>query len=373
MPTADLSVVIANRNHARHLPRALDAVLAQSVRPREVIVLDDASTDDSLRVLDGYARRYDCVRVVRNECHLGVTETYNRGFALATGEYVLPGGADDYILPGFVEKAMRGFARYPRAGVCVAFGSCTEGDGGPLVVNDPGWCDRPTYFSPEELCRRLWHTLPVSAIVMRRDALVAAGGYRPELRWYSDWFAFLVVAFRHGVFHLPETLGVHVLHPNSYAANAREGEENVHILGSLLERLNSPEYADVAPYFRRNGAACHFGPDLLRAAARRPDRHEPRVLGFLSGFTPDVYESLAADADLAVRELAAVFMQDPWRELIARRADLEAENRRLVEEIQLTRLRAAPPGVFGKLRWAGGLLRRRLRKAVGLHPAGRFR
>jgi hypothetical protein len=373
MPTADLSVVMANRNHARFLPRALGAVLSQSMRPREVIVLDDDSTDDSLRVLEDYAQRFECLRVVRNERHLGVAATYNRGFALATGTYILPGAADDYVLPGFVARAMAQLARHPQAGVCVGFGSCTEGDDGPLVVNDPGWCDRPTYFSPEEVCRRLWHTLPVSAIVVRRDALLAAGGYRPELAWYSDWFAFLVIAFRCGVIHIPETLGIHVTRPKSYAANSHGRPENVRILGSLLDALLSPEYADVAPYFRRNGAACHLGPELLRAAARRDDRMDPRVLGFLTGFAPQVCESLAADSDPAVRELASVFLQEPWRELIQRRADLEAENRRLIEEIQLTRLRAAPPGTIGKLRWAAELLRRRLRKAVGLHPAGRFR
>jgi hypothetical protein len=240
-------------------------------------------------------------------------------------------------------------------------------------MNDPGWCEGPTYFQPEELCRRVWHTLPASAIVVRRDALLAAGGYRPELAWYSDWFAFLVIAFRHGAVHIPETLGIHVNHPGSYATNARTRENNVRILGTLLDLLTSPEYADVAPYFRRNGAACHFGPDLLRAAARRPDRREAYVLGLLVGFTPQVYERLAEDTDPAVRELATTFLQDPWRELIARRGDLEVENRRLVEEIQLTRLRAAPPGAIGKLRWAAGLVRRRLRKAVGLHPAGRSR
>jgi glycosyltransferase involved in cell wall biosynthesis len=373
MRTADLSVVMANRNHARHLPRALDAVLSQSLPPREVIVLDDDSTDDSVKVLEGYARRFPCVRVVRNERHLGVPATYNRGFALATGRFVLAVAADDYLLPGFVAKAMAEFARHPRAGLCVGHGSCTEGDGGPLIVNDPGWCERPTYFTPEELCRRVWHTLPVSALITRRDALLAAGGYRPELAWYSDWFVNLVVAFRHGVVHIPETLGVHVVNPDSYSANSRAGAENVRVLGALLDLLTSREYTDVAPYFRRNGAACHFGPDLVRAAARRPDRGEPRILGFLAGFAPDVYERLAEDTDPAVRELAAVLLEDPWRELIARRADLEAENRRLVEEIQLTRLRAAPPGALGKLRWAAGLLRRRLRKAVGLHPAGRFR
>ena len=116
-----------------------------------------------------------------------------------------------------------------------------------------------------------------------------------------------------------------------------------------------------------------WGPTCFRAAARRPDRHDPRILGLLAGFAPEEYERLALDDDAAVRELAGVFLQAPWCDVIARRADLEAETARLVEEIQLTRLRAAPPGAMGKLRWAAGLMRRRIRKAVGLHPAGRFR
>jgi glycosyltransferase involved in cell wall biosynthesis len=373
MPTADLSVVMANRNHARLLPRALDAVLSQSIQPRELIVLDDDSTDDSVRVLEGYAHRHPMVRLIRNETHLGVTATYNRGFVLASGRYLLHIAADDYLLPGFIEKAMRLFTIHPTAGLCVANGSCTTGDDGPLVVNDPGWCDRPTFFSPEDLCRRLWHTLPVSALIIRRDAALAAGGFLPRLAWYSDWFMDLVVAFRFGVIQIPETLGVHVVHSTSYSASARAGPEHIRVLGALLDYLTSPDYADVAPYFRRNGAACHFGPDLLRAAALREDRFKPEVLGLLTGFDLNVYERLAQDADPAVQELATVFLRDPWRELINRRADLEAENRRLVEEIQLTRLRAAPPGTIGKLKWAARLMRRRIRKAVGLHPAGRYR
>jgi glycosyltransferase involved in cell wall biosynthesis len=373
MPIADLSVVIANRNHARHLPRALDAVFSQSVKPREIIVIDDASTDNSREIIERYSHRYPSLRVELSESRRGVPASYNRGFALAMGESVLPGAADDYILPGFIEKAMVEFERHPQAGMCVAHGSCTEGDDGPLIKNDPGWCEQPTFFTPEELCRLVWHNLPVSAIIVRRDALLEAGGYRPELAWYSDWFAFLVVAFRHGAIHLPETLGIHVLNPESYASNGKHGPENIAILDVLLSLLVAPEYADVAPYFRRNGAACHFGPDLIRAATRRDDFREDTILGFLAGFAPQVYERLALDSDSRVRELATVFLQAPWHEVLARRADLEAENRRLIEAIQLTRLRAAPPGTLGKLGWAAGLLRRRLRKALGLHPAGRFR
>ncbi len=156
-------------------------------------------------------------------------------------------------------------------------------DDGPLIVNDPGWSEQPTYLNPEELCRRLWHGLPVSANAVRRDELLAAGGYRPELAWYSDWFAYLVVAFQCGIVHIPETLGIRVLNRGSYETNRKEGEENVHLLGNLLDLLTSPGFADVAPFFRRNGAACHLGSDLIRAAARRSDARDPGVLAFLSG------------------------------------------------------------------------------------------
>jgi glycosyltransferase involved in cell wall biosynthesis len=373
MPSAALSVVMANRNHARYLPRALEAVLSQSLAPREVIVLDDASTDDSLKILERFASRFPTLRIVRNESQQGVTATYNRGFALACGRYLQPIAADDYLLRGFIEKAMQQFGRHPDAGVCTAFGSTTEGEDGPLIVNDPGWCRHPTFFSPESFCRRLRHSLPVSALILRRDAALTAGSFRPELAWYSDWFMDLVVAFRHGLIHLPETLGIHVVHADSYSSNARSGPENIRALGALLDCLISPEFADVALFFRRNGVACHLGIDLFRAAASRPDRLDPRILGLLTGFAPAAYERLAQDGDPAVGELARVFLQSPWRDLIARRADLEAENGRLIEEIQLTRLRTAPPGAIGKLRWAAGLMRRRIRRAVGLHPAGRFR
>jgi glycosyltransferase involved in cell wall biosynthesis len=374
MPSADISVVIANRNHARRLPRALDAVLSQSAPAREIIILDDDSSDDSVPLLESYSRRYASIRFLRNESHLGVTGSYNRGFALATGTFIVPTAADDYLLPGFFEQAMAEFARFPEAGLCCAYGSCTDGDEGPLIVNDPGWSEAPVHLSPPEVCRRLRHGLPSSAVALRRDELIAAGGLRAELAWYSDWFAYLVVAFRRGAIHIPRTLGVRVHRPGSYETNAAPGAENVRILSDLLRLLLSPEFADVAPFFRRSGVACRFGADWLRAAAARPDAQEPQVLAYLMGLPLEVYAQLALhDANPAVRACASVFLQEPWRDLLERRADLEAENQRLVEEIQLTRLRAAPAGVLGKVQWAARLARRRLRRAMGLHPAGRYR
>lgn len=365
MRTADLSVVLANYNHARYLPRALDAILSQSVRPRQVLVIDDASTaDDSRDVLDAYARREPVIHVVHNETNLGVIPTYNKGIGLTSSEYLLLTAADDYLLPGCVEKSLDILTRHPRAGLCFAYDSFRVGDDGPLEPNPSGWCDRPAYFPPDDVCRLLRHVIPGHAVVCRREPLVTAGGYLPDLAWYSDWFAFLTVAFRHGACHVPEPLAVRVLLPGSYSAGARPGPRHVEVLGGFLTRVTSPAYADVAPYFRRNGAATFFGTDLVRAAAGRLDRWTPDVLGLLNGFPPEQYEELLIDPDPAVRELAAFFLGPFWRAAAEKRARKENEITLLREELERTRAKVPPPGAVGKLRWLAGLVTRRFRRAA---------
>ena len=57
METPSLSVILPNYNHSAYLPRALDALLAQTVQPMEMIVIDDCSTDDSLAVAKGWIEK----------------------------------------------------------------------------------------------------------------------------------------------------------------------------------------------------------------------------------------------------------------------------------------------------------------------------
>lgn len=360
MTPADLSVVIPNYNHARFLPRALDAILAQSLPPREVIVLDDASTDDSVSVIERYARKQPAVRLVRHERNLGVVAGLNRGTELATSTYLHLAAADDYVLPGFYEKAFAQLARHPEAGLCWAYDSCQHGEDGPLDPNPSGWPDRPGYYTPDDVCRLLRHTIPGHPSIVRRDLLLAQGGFAPDLKWYCDWFALLTVAFRRGVCHVPEMLSIRVLMPGNYSAAARPGEQNVAILGRFLDHITAPAFADVAPYFRRNGAATFFGTDLVRAAAARPDRWHPDVLGFLNGFTPDQYAELLTDPDPAVRELAGFFLGPFWREAAEKRTQKENEIVLLRDELERTRAKVPPTGAVGKLRWLGGLVRKRL-------------
>ena len=119
-----LSVVVANYNQAHYLPGTLEELENQSVRPLEVIVVDDASTDDSRAVVEDFIATYSYVRLVQQEKNLGVNATFNRGMEEATGDYVYFFSADDHVTPDFAKTYLSLLAAHPQAEIGRA--SCRE-------------------------------------------------------------------------------------------------------------------------------------------------------------------------------------------------------------------------------------------------------
>lgn len=93
-----ISVALPVYNGERHLPEALDSILAQTLRDFELIAIDDGSTDGSLAILREYERRDSRVRVITRE-NKGLSSTLNEGIDLARGAWVARMDADDIALP----------------------------------------------------------------------------------------------------------------------------------------------------------------------------------------------------------------------------------------------------------------------------------
>jgi len=285
MKLPSLSVVVPNFNHARHLPRCLGALLVQSVPPTQIVVVDDGSTDDSVEVIRGLARQNPSVRLLQNERNLGVTAAVNRGVEAAAGDFVYLQGADDEILPGFIEKTLRLLAEHPKAGLACTIGDWRELHTGIHWHMGLGMTDHPAFLDPSEVLRlekrgRLF--IPGHTAVYRRDALIRAGILIAGLRHYSDWFSTLVVAFRHGICVVPEPLAIFNIESDTYyQRNRRNRESNEAAIEHALELLHEPAYADVAGPFRDSAALYVCGLGMLRVLSRHAAyRHflTPRLL-----------------------------------------------------------------------------------------------
>lgn len=107
------SIVIPTYNYGRYVGRAIDSALACRGPAREVIVVDDGSTDDTTAVLQAYGSQIIACR----QANQGVSVARNRGIAAASGEFVVCLDADDTLLPEALETFAAVIENHPAVGL----------------------------------------------------------------------------------------------------------------------------------------------------------------------------------------------------------------------------------------------------------------
>jgi glycosyltransferase involved in cell wall biosynthesis len=265
---AKVSVVVPNYNYARFLRERLRSIAEQTVPVYEILVLDDASTDDSLEVLaDLQATLPVPVRVLAGARNSGsVFRQWQRGVELARGDFVWIAEADDLADRTFLERVLPPLV----AGDAVmAYAQSRQIDAnGQVVANDyldyvgefgaDRW--RAPFVAPldEELERGLAvkNTIPnVSAAVFRRsvlrDVLTRHIDAICDYRIAGDWLAYLRVLEQGPLAFVPDALNLH-----------RRHAQGVTLGGELLPHLR--EVMRVQQYVRTH----HAISDIARAQAR---------------------------------------------------------------------------------------------------------
>ncbi len=96
-----VSVTVVTHNSSRFIGHCLDALLAQSYRPLEVIVVDNASQDQSKSILARYTER---IHLIENDSNAGFAAAQNRAIAASHGQWILTLNPDVLVQPGFVER-----------------------------------------------------------------------------------------------------------------------------------------------------------------------------------------------------------------------------------------------------------------------------
>jgi glycosyltransferase involved in cell wall biosynthesis len=98
-----VSVIIVNYNYGRFLKDATQSVISQSYPNIQLIIVDDASNDDSSVVLEEISRNHSQVKIIRREENGGQSVATRTGFEASSGDYVVFLDADDILFPNFVE------------------------------------------------------------------------------------------------------------------------------------------------------------------------------------------------------------------------------------------------------------------------------
>ena len=292
-----ISVILPCYNHARFVEAALRALWSQSAPATEIIVIDDASTDDSLAVVRCFAADHPGVRLLVNSENLGVIPAQKRALATARGHYVYFAAADDLVLPGFFALALQMLAAHPQVGLFCGDTVLVDGESGarhglrPAVSPSHDAC-----AVDAEDCRRMLRRfdnwMVTGSSLIRRDALDDAGGLDETLGSFADGYLLRKIALKRGFCYAPRPVAIWRIFASGVS---RQSSLNVQKATEILRSIPARIAADPAfPewYPALFGARWRFASSRLALEAR-PIHY-------------DLLDAMAADSPLDRRMLGAL-------------------------------------------------------------------
>ena len=207
MPTPAVSVVVPNFNYARYLPQRIESVLNQTFTDFEVILLDDASTDNSVEVMRRYAETDSRIsRIEVNATNSGSPFLqWERGVKLARGRYIWIAEADDFADPAFLASCMRALECNRNVVVAFTMSEMWLGDNA-LIPNslekdaDPDG-STSVYCGRSYLVSKMHNTNAIYNASMAVFKKAAVNGFKlniyRNMRYIGDW-AFWCEMMLHG-------------------------------------------------------------------------------------------------------------------------------------------------------------------------------
>lgn len=194
-----VTVVIPCYNYGRFLPDAVSGALDQQGVDVDVVIVDDASTDDSAAVATRLARSDDRVQVLVHDRNRGHIATYNDGLARARGDYVTLVSADDVLTRNALTRAASLMEYHPSVGLVYGYAR-SFGDAVPATSDRVrNWSVYPGQQWLGLAARRGRCFISSPEAVMRRAALEEAGGYDARLPHSADFDMWLRTAARWNV------------------------------------------------------------------------------------------------------------------------------------------------------------------------------
>ena len=211
-----VSVILPAFNAERFVAEAVDSILGQSLAEFELIAIDDGSTDTTGSLLAARAAHDPRIRIIARG-NRGLTRSLNEGLETARADYVAIMNADDVSLPERLATQAAFLDLHPAV---AAVGSQTrlmlaDGKAGPATSLPE---------SPAAIRSFLLRASALAhpAVMLRRQAVLDAGGYRAQIEPAEDYDLWLRLAERHDLANLPDVLLHYRVHAGQSTARAYE-------------------------------------------------------------------------------------------------------------------------------------------------------
>lgn len=238
---AQVTVLMAVYNGEKYLQEAVDSILRQTHTDFEFLIVDDASIDDTPRLLAGCQEKDPRIKVLRNEKNLGLGASLNLGLKVARGRYIARMDADDISLEHRLEKQVRCFAEHAGLGAVASWARQIDERGENL-----GQWASP--LDPEEIYYLLnfRNCLTHSTVMFRKNIVSRLGGYNENICRAQDYELWYRLSKVTKIFQVQEVLVLWRKTSENISSRAREEQDQtvMELVKKNLESLANSSLKD---------------------------------------------------------------------------------------------------------------------------------
>ena len=207
-PTIKVSVVLCTYNGAKYIQEQLDSIINQTYPVYELLIFDDVSTDNTVEIVNQYAKKHSFIKVSVNEKNLGYTKNFEQALQAATGDAVSICDQDDVWIKDKLERMMNAWDTKHPLIYCNSYifsGDVPQQPKGPVFRMFEGTDARKVFLA---------NTISGHAIVCRKDFIKLVVPFSKDAMY--DWWMGVVAAYNGGVQHYDKVL----VYQRSHADNS---------------------------------------------------------------------------------------------------------------------------------------------------------
>jgi glycosyltransferase involved in cell wall biosynthesis len=218
LPKTSVSIIIPTYQRPDFVAVALDALLAQTRPPDEIIVVDDGSTDHTADVLRRYATHVR-IRIIR-QSNQGRGAARNAGLNAAAGDWIILHDDDDWLPPRSIERRLVWAVQHPTADVI--YGETAAMDAAGAITRFTGG-NRARPVGNVFAQMALENLVPIHAIMFKRALLAQTGLFDTDRTLIAgeDWDFWLRIAAHASFAYLPDVVAFYRFRSRSYSLRAR--------------------------------------------------------------------------------------------------------------------------------------------------------
>lgn len=222
-----ISIVITSYNYQKYLKDTINSVISQTCSDWEMIVVDDASTDCSVDIINEFAKNDSRIKLIQNKENLGLKKSLQIGLKNCSGQWIAFLESDDMWRADYLEKKSSIINEHPDT-VLIFNDVELFGDENKIKLIKPSFERNKKFLDKQVFPKNMFRDLNVqnrivtfSSVMVKKEALNNINWDVPVDK-LLDWWLYIQIAYKNNFFYIPEKLTRWQIHPKSYITKKSE-------------------------------------------------------------------------------------------------------------------------------------------------------